>query len=73
MAATTAEGTAPSAAPRPHTYPVRKFSPRSASAALVARDQTACIAIGSSASRSRRAGVAAATTSGVATSGGGGV
>jgi hypothetical protein len=72
VAATTAPGTSPSGAARPTTYAGKKSSPRSAIAALTDADHTSCIAIGSIASRRRRAGVPAATTSGVATSSGAG-
>jgi len=68
-AATSAPGTSPSGAPRPVTYPTKKSSsPRPARASLTGSDHTACMAIGSSASRSRRAGVGA-TSGGCAPSG----
>jgi hypothetical protein len=71
-AATTAPTVSPNGAPRPTTYCSRKSSPCSAIAALTDADHTSCMAIGSIASRRRRAGVPAATTVGVATSSGAG-
>jgi hypothetical protein len=71
-AATTAPIVSPIGPPRPTTYCSRKSSPCSAIVAFTDGDHTSCIAIGSSASRRRRAGVPEATTPGVATSAGAG-
>ena len=55
VATTSAAGGVPSEAARPQTYPSKKPSPSAATRSLAARDHHPWVAIGSSASRNRRA------------------